>query len=225
LRYTGAMHKLAIYDMDKTVTRMSTGRPLILYSLKYHQRWRWAFLPVLLVVGLAYSCKLLNRTQGKYLALRLMIGPVIPAHVAQGFAKQTISGNICPGARQQMAADRAEGYQLVLATASQRFSAAPIGNALGFDVVIASENFMTAEGLARSKPDGANCYGTEKLRRVEHWMALSSILRADAHIRFYSDHVSDAPLLKFANEGFAINAHRPLRTLAAREGWQVEDWA
>lgn len=219
------MHKLAIYDMDKTVTRLSTGRPLILYSLKYHNRWRWVFFPVLLVVGLAYGCKLLNRTQGKYLALRLMIGPVIPTHVAQGFARQTMGGNICAGAHQQIAADRAAGYQLVLATASQRFSAAPIGEALGFDVVIASENFLTADGQALAKPDGANCYGIEKLRRVEHWMAQTRIARADAHIRFYSDHVSDAPLLAFADEGFAVNAHPPLRALAARRGWRIEDWA
>lgn len=224
MRYTGAMHKLAIYDMDKTVTRQSTGRPLILYSLRHHQRWRWVLLPVLMLVGLAYSAKLLNRTQGKYLALRLMIGPVIPEEVMRGFAAETIAGNICPGARAQIAADRAEGYKLVLATASQRFSAAPIGDQLGFDAIIASENFLTATGLPRAKPDGPNCYGTEKLRRVQGWMADAAIARDAAQIRFYSDHVSDAPLLGFADEGVAVNAHRPLRALAAREGWRIADW-
>jgi HAD superfamily phosphoserine phosphatase-like hydrolase len=219
------MHKLAIYDLDKTVTRLSTGRPMILYSLKHHQPWRWVFFPALLVVGLFYGCGLLNRTQGKYLALRLMIGPVIPDSVSHGFAAQTLAGNICPGALQQIATDSAAGYRLVLATASQRFSATPIGKALGFDVVIASENVMTADGLARSKPDGANCYGEEKLHRVEAWLAQQQIARSDAHIRFYTDHVSDAPLLAFADEGIAVNAHQPLRMLSARNGWPIKDWA
>ncbi len=224
MRYTGPMQKLAIYDLDKTITRQSTGRPMILYSLRHHQPWRWLLFPVLLVVGMAYSCKLLNRTQGKFLALRLMIGPIMPDSVAQGFAAQTLAGNICPGALVQMAADRAEGYKLVMATASQRFSAQPIATGLGFDAVIASENRITADGRVRAKPDGANCYGTEKLRRVEAWMASDGVAREEAHVRFYSDHVSDAPCLAFADEGFAINAHQPLQALAGQRGWTVANW-
>jgi len=224
LRYTGRMHKLAIYDLDKTITRKSTGRPMILYSLRYHQPWRWVFFPVLLVVGAAYGCKLLNRTQGKYLALRLMIGPIMPESVARGFADVTLAGNICPGARAQMDADRADGYQLVMATASQRFSAKPIGEGLGFDAVIASENRAARDGRVCATPDGANCYGVEKLRRVEAWMRAGGVMRDAAHVRFYSDHVSDAPCLAFADEAFATNAHPPLRALAAQRGWTVVDW-
>ncbi len=55
-------------------------------------------------------------------------------------------------------------------------------------------------------------------------MAEEGIARDDAHIRFYSDHVSDAPALDWADEAFAVNAHGPLRELARQKGWAVLDW-
>ncbi|MEI9852831.1 MAG: haloacid dehalogenase-like hydrolase [Sphingomonas sp.] len=72
--------------------------------------------------------------------------------------------------------------------------------------------------------EGENCYGAAKLRMVEAWMAERGIARADAHVRAYSDHVSDAPLLAWADEGFAVNAHGPLRALAKERGWPILDW-
>jgi phosphoserine phosphatase len=44
------------------------------------------------------------------------------------------------------------------------------------------------------------------------------------HVRAYSDHVSDAPLLEWADEPFAVNAHGPLRKLADMRGWPQLDW-
>src|SRR3546814_21073121 len=40
--------------------------------------------------------------------------------------------------------------------------------------------------------DGTNCYGEEKARRVGGWLAANAP-GGTAHIRAYSDHVSDAP--------------------------------
>ena len=55
-------------------------------------------------------------------------------------------------------------------------------------------------------------------------MADKDLARGDAHIRFFSDHVSDAPCLDWADEGFAVNAHAPLRALAKKRGWAILDW-
>ena len=59
---------------------------------------------------------------------------------------------------------------------------------------------------------------------VEAWLKREGIAREDAHIRFYSDHISDGPLLGWADEGFAVNAHAPLRELARNMKWGVVDW-
>ena len=48
--------------------------------------------------------------------------------------------------------------------------------------------------------------------------------RAEAKIRFYSDHVSDACVLEWADEPFAVNASAKLRRLATERGWPLLDW-
>jgi phosphoserine phosphatase len=79
-------------------------------------------------------------------------------------------------------------------------------------------------GVLRARIAGENCYGAAKLRMIEAWLAAQGIARADAVVRFYSDHVSDAPSLQWADVGIATNPHRRLRTLAHARGWAVEDW-
>jgi phosphoserine phosphatase len=60
---------------------------------------------------------------------------------------------------------------------------------------------------------------------IKAWMAAEAIDRAQAQIRAYSDHVSDAPMLEFADLPFASNPHKPLAKLAAQRGWTRVDWS
>ena len=71
---------------------------------------------------------------------------------------------------------------------------------------------------------GENCYDAAKLTMIREWMAREGIERGDAHIRAYSDHVSDAPMLDFADEAYAANPHPPLAELARDKGWTRFDW-
>ena len=48
--------------------------------------------------------------------------------------------------------------------------------------------------------------------------------REDIHIRAYSDHVSDAPMLEFADEAIATTPSPALRKLAKQRGWEIVDW-
>jgi phosphoserine phosphatase len=59
---------------------------------------------------------------------------------------------------------------------------------------------------------------------VENWMRSQGLVRGECHVRAYSDHVSDAPLLEWADEPFAVNAHGPLAALADTRGWPQLDW-
>src|SRR3546814_21118636 len=61
-----------------------------------------------------------------------------------------------------------------------------------------------------------------KLRMIQDWMAGKGVIRANSHIRAYSDHVSDAPMLDFADEAYAANPHPPLAKLARERGSSEE---
>lgn len=222
------MHKLAIYDMDKTVTRVPTWVPFLVYCMKRRARWRIVFLPIVGVAGLAFWLKRIDRAQLKEISHCWLLGkhlkPSSLSPLAEGFARHTMRTNVLPLACERIAADRAEGYRLVLATASNRMYAAAIAEQLGFDDCVATNSIIGLDDRVHAKIDGSNCYGPAKLEMVETWMASAGLDRAKAHIRFYSDHPSDRPAFEWADEAYPANPSPKLRTLAAEKGWPLLDW-
>lgn len=220
---------LAIYDMDRTITRTGTYTPFLLYAAARLAPWRLLFAPFVVLVMLAYAVKAINRGRLKEINQALLLGRHLHRDrlgpIADGFAERTTTLNILPGALDQIAADRAAGRRLVLATASYRFYVEAIAARLGFDDVIATNSIIGLDSRIRARIDGENNYGPAKLRMIEAWMAGAGIARGDAHIRFYSDHISDAPVLEWADEAFATTPSPKLRALAARRGWPVLDWS
>ena len=221
------MTALAIYDMDKTVTRRPTYGPFLMHAMLRLAPWRLLLTPVLLVTAAAYALKLVDRGRLKEMNYRLLIGRVAPERlepVIHSFADRQLAANIMPGARTRIAKDKAAGRRLVLATASYRLYAAAIADRLGFDDVIATDTLPDHRGRIVARIDGRNCYGLAKLDMIEAWLQREGLEREAVHIRFYSDHISDAPVHHWSDEPFATNAHARLVRLAEAEGWQVLDW-
>lgn len=219
---------LAIYDMDKTITRAPTWTPFMIHAAKARAPWRLALLPAAGLAGVGYLLKLVDRARLKELTQRMMLGSTLSPEamtvLAEDFAARIAATGVLDKARARIAADRAEGYRIVMATASHGYYAAAIAARLGISDVIATNAKRDAQGQILPKLEGENCYGAAKLRMVEAWLAREGIARGDAHVRAYSDHVSDAPLLCWADEGFAVNAHGPLAALAKARGWPELDW-
>jgi HAD superfamily phosphoserine phosphatase-like hydrolase len=218
---------LAIYDMDRTVTRGPTFGPFLWHALWRLAPWRALLAPLSLLATLAYSLKLIDRGRLKEINYRLLVGPASPERlepVVQSFADKQCRTNILAGARERIAQDKAAGRRLVLATASYRLYAAAIARRLGFDDVIATDTQIDAKGRTIAKIDGRNCYGLGKLDMIEAWLQKQGLDRDALHIRFYSDHVSDSHVHRWADEAFATNAHARLIKVARDEGWEVLDW-
>ena len=217
---------LAIYDMDRTVTRRATYTPFLLHCAWRLEPWRLLLLPLVLGSMLAYVAKLIDRGRLKEINHRLLLGhkrePRLLKPLVDGFARKTLAGNIRPGARAAIARDKAAGRRVVMATASYRLYAKAIADALGFDDCIGTNSIIGLDERVHAKIDGENCYGPAKLRMIEAWLAAEQLQRA--HVRFYSDHASDAPVFDWADEPVAVNPHERLRRLAETRGWPVEDW-
>ena len=216
----------AIYDMDRTLTRYATYTPFLLHCALRRAPWRLLLLPLVLLSMLAYVARLIDRGRLKEINHRLLLGHKRHPHelkpLVDSFAEKTVVSNIRPGARAAIARDKAEGRRVVMATASYRLYADAIGQLLGFDDVIGTGSIIGLDARVHAKIDGDNCYGPAKLRMVTEWLAKSGIERG--HVRFYSDHASDAPVFEWADEAVAVNPHDRLKRLAAQRGWAVEDW-
>ncbi|MGY4398979.1 HAD superfamily hydrolase (TIGR01490 family) [Sphingomonas sp. UYAg733] len=223
-----APHQLAIYDMDKTITVAPTWTRFLIGAARAHAPWRLALLPLAgLAVG-GYGLKLINRARLKQVTQRLLLGASISRRdadiVSIRFADRVVADGLFAGARARIDADRAAGYRLVLATASYDFYVTAIAQRLGFDAVIATGSRLTEDGHICAAIDGENCYGPAKLRMIQAWLVAQGIDRSETQVRFYSDHVSDAPTLDWADEPFAVHPSPALRALAYVKGWPILDW-
>ncbi|HKT76755.1 MAG TPA: HAD-IB family hydrolase, partial [Sphingobium sp.] len=67
-------HRLAIYDMDRTVTFTGTYTGFLIHVARAMAPWRLALLPLVLLLMLAYVLKLISRQRLKELNQALMIG-------------------------------------------------------------------------------------------------------------------------------------------------------
>jgi HAD superfamily hydrolase (TIGR01490 family) len=219
---------LAIYDMDRTVTRRATYTPFLLHCALRRAPWRLLLLPFVILSMFAYVGKLIDRGRLKEINHRLLLGaqrhPSELQPLVDSFADKMLATNIRPGARAAIARDKAEGRRVIMATASYRFYAREIADRLGFDDCIGTNSILGLDERVHAKIDGENCYGAAKLAMIQAWLEREGLDREAVHIRFYSDHVSDAPVHHWSDEAFAANAHDRLVKLAHAEGWEVLDW-
>jgi HAD superfamily hydrolase (TIGR01490 family) len=219
---------LAIYDMDKTVTRRATYNGFLLHMAFNKAPWRLLLVPFLPVGLVLYALKIWDRSRLKQFSQILLIGRRVPkAHFAkylESHADLVVGKNVYPQLLARVAEEKAAGYRHVMATASYRLYVEAIAKRLGFDDVIATDLSTDSSGHVLARIDGHNCYDTAKLEFVQGWMDSRGLKRANCHIRAYSDHISDAPLLGYADEPFATNPHGPLARLAETKGWPILDW-
>ncbi len=222
------MSELAVYDMDRTVTRRPTYTPFLMHCALRRAPWRLLLLPLVLMSMLAYLARLIDRARLKEINHHLLLGarvhPRALIPLVESFADRQVATNIRPGARAAIARDKAEGRRVVLATASYRLYADAIATRLGFDDVIGTGSFIGLDERVHARIAGENCYGPAKMRMIADWVEKSGLKGVHGHVRFYSDHVSDQPAFEWSDEPIAVNPHGKLRRLARERGWGIEDW-
>ena len=221
------MHDIAIFDMDRTLTKNGTYTAFLLFAAARRQCWRLLLTPLLVLALVAAGVGLLSRKAYKQIGFQLMIGASIDtptlSSLARAFALRTIATNIHPEARRQITDERRRHGIIVMATAAPDYYANEIGALLGLDAVIATVQARDHDGNYLASIAGANCYGEEKLARIKTWMADEGHDRAESNIRFYSDHISDAPILAWADGAVAVRPNRKLRALAEQHKWKIVD--
>ena len=207
-----------MFDLDKTLTRRPTWLRFLI-GVNARRPSFWAQFPAILAAAIAYKLGHGSREDVKVRALKTLRW-ADRAHLraeAAAFAAREIEDGLRPGAIQALARHRAAGDRLVLATACADLLAEAMGRALGVDAVIATRLEWGPDGRLTGRLNGPNCYDAAKLDRVK-----AALTEPPAWA--YSDHISDLPLLDWAERGGAVNPDPELRRAAARKGFAVIDW-
>ena len=217
------MPKLSIYDMDKTVIAKASWTHWLLHYARTEAPARLLLLPLLALPLLGYVLGTHDRKALKQATQRILMGSRVPRakveRAAERFAATFGAKQELPGALAAIAADRAAGCELWLATASCRYFVEALARRWGFDHVIATENLWDGDALT-PEIRGENCYEMGKLRKI-----LAELQARPEAVKFSSDHISDLPVFDWADVAVAANPHEPLRRLAQLRGWAVCDWA
>lgn len=215
--------KLSIYDMDKTITKKASWTAWLFFYARTEAPARLMLTPLMLPPSLAFLLGLTDRKGLKQATQALLMGCRVPrekvARAAEAFAADFGARMELPKALAAIAADRAAGREVWLATASCRYFVEALARRWGIETVIATENMWDGDYLT-NRIRGENCYEMGKLR-----MILARLERRPEEVIFSSDHVSDLPVLDWADVPIAANPSPPLRAVAELRGWRVCDWA
>jgi phosphatidylglycerophosphatase C len=217
------MTPLSIYDMDRTVIRRASWTWWLLHYARTEAPLRLLLAPLICLPLLGYALGLLGRKELKEASQGLLMGRRVPRakveRAAESFAAGFGAREELAGALAAMAADRAQGCDIWLATASCRYFVEALARRWGIVHVVATESRWDGDWLI-NRILGENCYEMGKMR-----MILAALPDRPPLVRFTSDHPSDLVVLDWADEAVVANPSPALRPVANSRGWPVFDWA
>ncbi|MEL7128742.1 MAG: HAD-IB family hydrolase [Pseudomonadota bacterium] len=215
------MSGIAIFDLDKTITRQGTWSRFVRHATGARF---WPGLPVVAAQAIAYKAGLASRGSVKERAISVYLAGQAKSEL-EALAEAFIAKEVAQGLRKQtqsvIAEHKSAGDTLIIASAAVDLICAPMSRALGFEDIICTKLSWDRNDRLQPELDGENCYGEEKLRRVEAFFGPNG---PTGPVTFYSDHHTDLPCLTWAKRGVAVNPSKKLRNLAPPNGVEIVDW-
>lgn len=190
---------VAAFDFDGTLTRHDTLLPFLLHVAGIS---KLSFKFILLFPTLtAYVLGMIRNDKAKEKVLRCFLADMdtdtLQRHGLQ-FAEQKIPALLRNEAVQRLQWHKQQGHRCVLVSASLEIYLRPWANTMGFDDVLGTRLELLANGRISGNLQGENCFGIEKIKR------LNEILGArDSYTLYaYGDSRGDKELLSAADFPF-----------------------
>ena len=113
------------------------------------------------------------------------------------------------------------GHAVAIATSAVRQIAEPLARELSIPHLVCSE-LEVRDGELTGSFNWPLCYGQGKRERAEALLrSLGARLEQTA---FYTDSITDLPLLEAVGHPIVVNPDLRLRRAAKQRGWLIEDW-
>jgi phosphatidylglycerophosphatase C len=214
--------KLAIFDLDGTITRHDTLIQFILGYLK-SRPWRLFGFALAIPAVLLYLCRVTDRGTLKGSVIHWTLGGSTRSDLdawTATFVPQLLERGVFKAAMERIAEHKRNGDVLVLMSASPDFYVPAIARQLGFDEVTCTGVRWNGDRLD-GRLTTENCRGAEKARRFGEMRLRFPNVEATA----YGNAESDLDHLKLVDHGVLVNGSEPARRRAvglrvACESWQ-----
>jgi phosphatidylglycerophosphatase C len=190
---------VAAFDFDGTLTRRDTLFPFLLYVAG---PVKFSCKIVLLLVTLAgYALGLIRNDKAKIKVLTRFLANMEMNTLQQQalqFAEQKLPSLLRSEAMQRLAWHRQQGHRCVVVSASLEIYLRPWASTAGFDDILGSRLETLADGRTTGNLLGENCFGAEKMRRLETLLGS----RDGYTLYAYGDSRGDKELLSAADYPF-----------------------
>ena len=199
------MEKLAIFDIDYTITRKETLMEFFKYIVSKDIK-NIKFLPRALYSGLMYGVKVYDEKRVKECFLKFIenIDEAELAKLTKSFYDEKVSKILYKDAVDMIKKLKKEGYMVVLISASPEFYVKEFYAIKEVDLIIGTK-FTFEDGKFIRKMDGNNCKGKEKVRRLNEVLKEKNIKVDFKNSYMFSDSLSDKPLLDLVGKPYLIN--------------------
>ena len=199
------MKKLAIFDVDYTITRKETLMQLFSYCIEEDKR-NIKYLPRALYSGLMYAVGIYDEKRVKESFLKFIDGYEEKqlGELVKRFYKNRLSKILYDDSIKMMKKLKREGYDVYLISASPEFYLFELYALEEVDKIIGTK-FEFNNGKFNRKIDGANCKGEEKVRRLKEVLKEENIEVDFENSYMFSDSLSDKPLLDLVGHPYLIN--------------------
>lgn len=195
------MSTYAFFDFDGTITTGDSFMPFLRHQLG-SGKFALKMLQLSPVLA-AYGLKLMANQRAKEKVLEATVKGRMEMEILRAAAEFFPRLKLLPAGLEKLKEEQAAGRCCVLVSASPELFIRTWAEKLGFQKIIATK-LAVENGLLTGKLVGANCYGVEKLRRIEVELGPT----AWANSRGYGDSEADLPMLHCCSQGFLRRGNR-----------------
>lgn len=137
------------------------------------------------------------------------------------FARE-VAHRIRPGARRALREHREQGHELVLLTSASAFEARAAVETWSLDDYLSNDFPTDEDGKLLGTFVPPLCYGEGKVRRAQSWASERQVDLGRSY--FYSDSLTDLPMLRAVGFPRVVSPDPRLRRAAKRLGWPILEW-
>lgn len=211
----------ALFDLDRTLLDTSSGQLYARYLYRHGQMSRrelarvawWGLLSNLgllkmetLIPRLLADAAGDDEQEMRQLCDRWFAEDVVPHLTERG--------------QQRVAEHREQGHVVAIVSASTQYVVRPMAAYLGIGEQYVCTRLESEDGKLTGEVTPPVCYGAGKIVWAERFAAEGGVDLEASY--FYSDSISDRPLLERVGQPVAVNPDPRLRRLARRQGWPIE---
>jgi HAD superfamily hydrolase (TIGR01490 family) len=217
------MRKAALFDMDRTLVRRETASLYVRYQRSRGEAGLRDLARVLYWVA-QYTLGVIDAPAVAVKALADYRGVPEADMVArcEDFFTSYVERHIAALGRVAVERHREQGDILAIVTGATAYLAGPLARRLSIDHIVTTELEVDSTGRFTGRPKDPLCIGEGKVVRTERLASELGFALDEA--TFYSDSLTDLPLLERVKEPVAVNPDPRLSRVARRRGWRIERW-